>query len=269
MTLRTFYAYPREAPREPVPTAPAGPDALRHGFTIADIDRATRAAVIADRSRAMDQRTAYDIAWEGICLHLLEAEQAPHYGDLVRAGWQAIYAEIRQGHRMRGIPETDRGYDTDTRPRFAQYWGALVQPGHETHIVERIALHQILPVLTEMQQQGLAALAARGDYQAAADLLGIDYKALVARVGSARKRFLAAWFEHETPPRKRRTDRRIGSRALPEATHCPSGHEWTPENTRWDTRTVGGAVRRTRRCRACQRERDASRRSKREENTNV
>lgn len=258
MTLRTFYAYPGEAPRQ-IESGDAG-DGLRHGFTIADLHKAARAAVIADRSRGMDQSTAYDIAWEGICLHLMEATQAPHYGDLVRAGWQAIYAEIRQGNRMRGIPEADRRYELDTSPRFAQYWGRLVQPGHETAIVERLALAQILPALTHTQQQGLAALAARGDYQDAADFLGIDYKALIARVGYARRKFLSCWFEHETPPRARRTDRRVGSRSQPKSTHCPQGHEWTPENTRWDTRMVKGTVRRGRRCRACQRERDARRR---------
>lgn len=258
MTLRTYYPTP-----EPTFATPPGPertDGLLWGHTVTDLDRAARAAVIADRSRSMDQRTAYDIAWEGIASHLVDADTAPSYRDLVTAGWQAIYAEIRQGDRMRGIPEANRGYDVATRPRFAQYWGRMTAPSHETRIVERFALEQILPALTEVQQRGLAALAVQGDYQAAADLLGIEYKALVARVGYARKRFLACWFEHETPPKRRRTDRRVGSRGE-QSGSCPQGHEWTPENTRWTIRTVKGTARHSRRCRACQHDRDVARRA--------
>jgi hypothetical protein len=264
VTLRTYYATP-----EPTFAPPPGPErteALLWGFTIRDLDRAARAAVVADRSRGMDQQTAFDIAWEGIATHLVDADRSPSYRDLVTAGWQAIYAEVRQGNRMRGIPETERGYNVEARPRFAQYWGNFTVPSPEGRIVERLALEQILPALTEVQQRGLAALAVRGDYQAAADLLGIDYRALVARVNAGRKRFLAVWFEHETPPKTRRTDRRVGSRGAQSAS-CPAGHEWTEENTRWNVRTVKGTVRRSRRCRACQRDRDAARRAARPTDT--
>lgn len=258
MTLRTYY--PDQQPYTWGPLGPARTEGLLWGYTIRDIDTASRAATVADRSRAMDQHTAYDIAWEGIVTALYDADQSPTWNDLVRSGWQAIYTEVKQGNRMRGIPETERGFDIEHRPRFARYWGATPTPSHEDRIVERHALAEILPSLTDAQQSALAALAARGDYQAAADLLGIGYKALVERVNAGRHRFLAAWFEHETPPKTRRTDRRVGSRGA-QSDSCPQGHEWTPENTRWDLRTVKGTVRRTRRCRACQHDRDAARRS--------
>jgi hypothetical protein len=264
VTLRTYYPTP-----EPTFAPAPGPDrseGLLWGYTVGDLDRVARAAVIADRSRGMDQRTAYDIAWEGIATHLVDAEAAPSYRDLVTAGWRAIYTEIRQGHRMRGIPDSEPGYSVESLPRFAQYWGLRTVPSPETRIVERVALEQILPALTEVQQRGLAALAVRGDYQAAADLLGINYRALVARVNAGRKRFLAVWFEHETPPKRRRTDRRVGSRGS-QSDACPAGHEWTEENTRWTIRTVNGTVRRSRRCRACQRDRDAARRAARPTDT--
>jgi len=257
VTLRTYYPTP-----EPTFAPPPGPDRTEGflwGFTIRDLDQAARTAVAASRV-AMDSHTAYDLAWEGIVLHLAETDQAPTYSYLVTAGWRAIYAEIRQGNRMRGIPEEVRGYDMVNTPRFAQYWTRRSTPSHEEGIVERVALEQVLPTLSESQMRGLAALASTGDYQAAADLLGIDYRALVARIGYARKRFLASWFEDETPPKRRHTDRRIRSRG-PAATHCPRDHEWTPENTRWNVRTVNGTLRRGRRCRACQRDRDAARRS--------
>jgi hypothetical protein len=264
VTLRTYY--PDQQPYTWGPLGPARSEGLLWGYTIRDIDRAARAAVVADRSRGMDQHTAYDIAWEGIVTALCEAEQAPHWNDLVNAGWQAIYTEVRQGNRMRGIPEAVRGFDAASIPRFVRYWGSTPTPSHEERIVERRALAEILPALTDVQQSALAALAARGDYQAAADLLDIDYKALVARVNAGRRRFLAAWFQHETPPKTRRTDRRVGSRGA-QSESCPQGHEWTPENTRWDLRTVKGTARRTRRCRACQHDRDIARRSKTKEST--
>lgn len=258
MTLRTYYPTP-----EPTFAPPPGPDrtdGLLWGHTVRDLDRAARTAVVAART-AMDSHTAYDLAWEGIVLCLAETDQAPTHAYLVTAGWRAIYAEIRQGNRMRGIPETDRGYDLVNTPRFAQYWTRRCAPSHEEGIVERLALGQVLPTLSDTQMRGLAALASTGDYQAAADLLGIDYRALVARIGYARKRFVDSWFEHETPPKRRHTDRRVSSRA-PASTHCPSGHEWTPENTRWAVRTVNGTLRRGRRCRACQSDRDIGRRRK-------
>lgn|SRR5690625_4076679 len=43
------------------------------------------------------------------------------------------------------------------------------------------------------------------------------------------------------------------NRALKARTHCKWGHEWTPENTYW--RKKKGTDRRTRMCRACNRER--------------
>lgn len=266
MTLRTYYPEQDQQTYAWGPLGPARTEGLLWGYTIRDIDAAARSAVAADRTRGMDQHTAYDIAWEGIVTALCEADQSPQWSSLVNSGWQAIYAEIRQGTRMRGIPETGRGYATETTPRFAQFWGPLVAPSHEGRIVERRALAEILPALTDLQQSALAALAARGDYQAAADLLGIDYKTLVARVGHARKTFLACWFEHETPPKRRRSDRRVGTRGVQSDT-CPSGHRWTEENTRWTTRTVNGTVRRGRRCRVCQRDRDAARRSNLKEST--
>jgi uncharacterized protein YqiB (DUF1249 family) len=52
-------------------------------------------ACAADRSLASDITTRYDTAWSAIALALVEAEHWPRPEALVRAGWQAIYADVR------------------------------------------------------------------------------------------------------------------------------------------------------------------------------
>lgn len=234
---------------------------VRHGYTLHDLDQITRAAVIADRSMASNIEDRKDIAWSAIAEHLCLSEDPPARHELIRVGWQAIYREARTAFRDRGRP--DKAWSSDeyeSRPRFAQYWRDMqVTPSHESRVVESIAVWQVLEPLADTYRGAVVALAAMDDYVQAANLLGINYKAFVARIGTARKTVLRLWHEGETPRRTRTTDRRVGSYSTEKATHCSAGHEWTPENTHVRNRILRGKRHTSRACKACERERSARR----------
>ena len=88
-------------------------------------------------------------------------------------------------------------------------------------MVERLAVGQIWPLLTPGQREALETLAATGDYQAAADALGLSYHTFCRRLSAGRARFLGLWLEGETARRGWR-DRR---RTAPETQlHSVSAH---------------------------------------------
>lgn len=228
------------------------------GYTLTDLDRMARAACTADRSYSSDMTTRYDTAWSAIALALVESDQEPDRADLVRAGWQAIYREVRAVQDMNGVSREDRSGQIGSAPRFAAYWRVIHHEGVDERITEEIAVHQVLSILGAPYRDAVIALAVHDTYQGAADALAITYKALVARIGTARRRARAAWFAPETAPPTKGTDRRVGAYGRELATHCKAGHEWTPENTRWDRRSAASA--KVRRCRDCERERSHTRR---------
>jgi hypothetical protein len=221
-----------------------------------------RAAVVADRLLASNAIDRYDTAWSAIAEHLYTVSEPPYRQELIRVGWQAIALGVRDGQRQRGYREGYDGYSSSgpTMPRFVRYWGPGVTSSHEERVVENIAIRQIMAALTSPAlRDAVMALAVHDDYAAAADALGIESKALRARLITARRRLVALWHEGETPC-PRRPDRRVETREGL-STHCPQGHEWTPENTRVQRRTVRGKPTHARRCRACQRDRDHARRA--------
>lgn len=228
---------------------------VKHGYTLRDLHQMTAAAMAADRSMAMDYTDRRDIAWSAIAEALCEAPHWPKRSTLIQAGWQAIYRAVREEYRQHGYADRDRYAGYATAPRYLKYWRSGPVPSHEDRIVERIAAAQVLATLTPANRDAIIALAAHGDYQAAANSLGINLKAFNARIAAARRRLLARWHEGETPRKERRTDRRVEAHGRPLATRCGRGHEWTPENTRTRQEWRSGRLRTSRECRACGRER--------------
>jgi DNA-directed RNA polymerase specialized sigma24 family protein len=233
---------------------------VAHGWTMRSLDQVTRAAVNNDRSRASDADTRYNTAWSAIAEHLCAADEPPTWHDLFTVGWRAIYAEVREMREVFGFKDRDGTTETASAPRYVAYWW---QPPHrpEDSLLERIAVYEILATLPEIDREAIVALAVHGDYQAAADSIGLKYTALTARLTVARKRFRAQWFAPETAPRIKGTDRRVGSRNKPLATHCKDGkgpHEMTPENTYRRPNPKPGK-RGERVCRACEAERGKAR----------
>jgi len=184
MTLRTFYNYPAEAPAEvedpPGPWDSDDPHHVKWGYNLADLDRLARIAVSARRSRSLDVHDAYETAWSAIA-ETVAADTYPTASDLIGAGSDAIAAESRRHRSNHGLD--GRG----EAPRFAKYWTTCTTPSPEESVVDRYALWQILPALTDAERRNVYALAA-GMEPPSRD-----------RLSRARRRFLALWHEGETP----------------------------------------------------------------------
>lgn len=257
----TFTLAPVEQ-HQPAAVDSTAPDHVAHGYTMRDLDRAARTACTADRSLSSNISLRYDLAWSAIAEHLVTADQPPTWNDLVRVGWQAIYADVKAVRRLYGVDSTGRSGEVASAPRFAAYWTHVPTDTAGEGIVERLAVHQVLATLPEYQRQAVVALATQDDYQRAADSLGIKYGTLTARIRLGRRGFRELWFAPETAPPTKGTDRRVASRAGV-SDRCPARHAFTPENTRMTRRDKNG--RRCRRCRACERARSAARRQGRQE----
>ena len=203
---------PADGDIAPAPASRRG-DGL-HGYTLDDLHRLARWVVRTDRwHNAADVQDRYDAAWHAIVEHLLTAEEQPTRHDLYWSGMSGCDRSVQQSQQAHGYNHHRPG--TGVRPGFERYWGttAAVTPSPENRVVDREALAQILPTLTPRQQEALRALAATGDYEEAAHLLGVTPGTFHVLVSKARKRFLALWHEGEQPSRPWGTDRRVGSRS--------------------------------------------------------
>lgn len=235
---------------------------VKYGYTLRDLDQMTRAAMKADRSMAMDYADRRDIAWSAIAEELCAAPHWPKRSTLIQAGWQAIYKAVREEYRQHGYAQREWHSGFATAPRFMQFWFPTVVRSHEERIVERLAAHQVLGALTPIYRDAIVALAVHDDYRRAAEGLNLQYKAFVGRIGTARRRAIAAWFEGETPRKVRSTDRRVGAHGKAPATHCKNGHEWTQENTYVRNRSLRGKRHSSRVCKACEHDRGQARRER-------
>ena len=232
------------------------------GYSLNDLDRLARTVVVANAQwwPGGDRYDQADTAWHGIVEHLYSASDAPTERDLLAAGTRALTNEVNGHGRHHGRTKDGTG---TTAPRFAAYWYEPAAEPWEDRVIERIAAEQILTRVKPHQTDALLALAAHGDYAAAAEALGLKYATLTVRLSGARRTFQEHWYAPERPPSTRGTDRRVGSRAKPLPEYCKGGdgpHLMTPENTRWNKgRTAASA--KVRRCRACQADRDRARKA--------
>lgn len=186
------------------------PDRL-HGHTLHDIQNLTRLTLHLDRwHTAADAEERYDTVWFGIVECLLTADTPPTRGELLRAGIEASDAQARDNMRTHGRCTQNIG---QPMPRFHAYWNPANAPSPERQVIDRIALAQIWPLLRPSEQRALTALAATGDYAKAAEAAGVTKRTFTVLISTGRRRFFAAWHEHEQPSRIWRTDRRVGSRA--------------------------------------------------------
>jgi hypothetical protein len=227
---------------------------IRHGYTLGDLDAMARHACAYDRSMASDADTRYRTAWSAIAEALSAAEHWPRRESLVRAGWEAIYAEVRQMRHTFGMRRDGPDRDVASGARFAQFWYSPVS-SFENDLTERLALPAIMATLTDSERSAVVALAVHEDYQLAAASLGLPLSTLTVRLSAARRRFRRRWFAPDTAPPITGTDRRVQAHGRPLPDHCGHGHAFTPENTR----TRPGGKGRT--CRACERERALRRRA--------
>lgn len=229
-TISTPTSQPASVP-EVAEVEDAAPGELRYGFTLADLDRIARAAVAINLKwwSGSDRWQQVETAWSGIAEHLYAAEDPPTEGDLLTAARNAINDEVQGDRQALGLSHNGK-----PSPRFHAYWNQVPDEPWEDRLVDRIALKQILPLLTGKQQSAVLALAAMGDYRAAAEALGIGYGTLNNRLSVARKAFDEHWYAPEAPPTRRGRDGRVKSYSTPRLTHCnhcEDRHELTDENT--------------------------------------
>lgn len=178
-----------------------------HGYTLAGLDELTRAVLYLDRwysASGADER--YAAVWHAIAEELLTSAEPPHRQQLISAGVRASDQHVKTEMRHAGF---DRAQNRTRIAGYERYWMATPSPSPESKVVERLAVHQVLPLLTARQYQALMALAVYEDYEAAARSIGSTYKTFTSLIKQGRRRVYAAWHQGETPPRRAwRVDRR-------------------------------------------------------------
>lgn len=181
-----------------------------HGYTLADIQHLTRLVLRLDRwHQAADIHDRYDAVWHALVENILTADTPPGRGELLRTGTEASDSYVRNEMRTHGRDTSKPG----PMPRFFAYWNPTNPPSPENRVVEVLAVAQIWPQLRPSEQRALTALAATGDYEAAARMYGAPKGTFSVVISTARRRFFALWHEGETPSSQWRTDRRIGNKA--------------------------------------------------------
>lgn len=203
---------------------------LPHGYTLGQVDHLAKAAVNMAGVYASDYLDRLDAAYGAIVIALYEAPHWPTRYDLIRTGANAVSRLVESDLRTRGYRRGNGYNGAGSAPGFAVYWWdhSAAVPSPEDRIVDRIAAGQVLAPLTPVLLSAIAALAAAGDHLAATELLGVPRSTFADRLHRARVAVLRRWHEGETPCRQS-VDRRVGRRVRP--THCPAGHEYTPENS--------------------------------------
>ncbi len=194
-------------------STPGNPMELRHGFTLAQLDRIAALATNTGRQMAMHYLDRREEAWGAIVEHLYSAETAPTAHQLVEVGRNAIYALVRSERREQGFyrEHTDgTAHGPGSSPKFQQYWEFVARAvsSPEGGVVERLALKQILPHLSPGQRDAVNALAACGYYQDAADLAGMTMANFKSQLAKGRGRCRKLWHEGEATSKPWGCDRR-------------------------------------------------------------
>jgi hypothetical protein len=182
---------------------------LRHGYTLADLNKLTMIAVLRDHwHRGMDLHERRDLAWSAIAECLYSEDEPPSRQMLIQAAQTAIDLAVRADRSTRGISIQNSyaksGYNTFAEmPNFLKYW--WVEAGHshgpEDRVVDRLALWQIWTQLAPRFQRVLLALATHDDHNLAAQSLGVTRPAYHRMLCQARRAFYVLWHEGEQPSR--------------------------------------------------------------------
>lgn len=191
-------------------TADPGGIAVRHGYTLADLDQLTMIAVLRDFwHRGMDLTERRELAWSAIAEHLCASDRPPARRELIEAAWAAVQHQAQSDRSAHGISNTDL---RSAAPRFWKYWWeqALYIHGPEDRVVDLTALQQIWNELAPPFQRVLLALATCDDHELAAKSLGITRATYNDRLSDARRAFYRLWHEGEQPSRLWARDHRGG-----------------------------------------------------------
>lgn len=193
---------------------PHGPDVLRHGYTLNDLYRLTRATIKRDRVYAMDVTDRMETIWFAMVELLCTSETRPEPYDLIGVGMRATSRAVREEQATHGQRTYDVWAGREAMVSYQRYWWTATTPtpSPERRVIERLAVRQILPRLSPRQREALTTLAALGDYRLAAHAMGVTFGTFTVTISAARRRFLELWHEGEMPSKQWRTDRRVRSR---------------------------------------------------------
>lgn len=182
---------------------------LRHGYTMADINKLTMIAVLRDNwHRGMDLRERQDLAWSAIVECLYSQDEPPSRHVLIQAAQVAIDLHVKSDRSTHGI-SVQNSYAKSGQnmwaemPNFWRFWWTQANhtQGPEERVVDRLALWQIWTQLAPGSQRVLLALAIHDDHRLAAQSLGISQSTYQSRLCAARRAFYALWHEGEQPSR--------------------------------------------------------------------
>jgi len=184
---------------------------VRYDYSMEHLDALAKLAGVKAWTHGLDpwERTA--LAWEGIVTALYGATTRPTSAMLMQAGTRAVLAWSSATQRSHGVRWHHPWAGPGSSPRFAKYWWHPVTPSPEEEIVEKLALVQVWPTLTPLQQESLVALAVHGTYIDAAAAVGVGYFTFYGRVREARRRFFKSWYQHQTPAAPPGYDTRRGA----------------------------------------------------------
>lgn len=214
-------------PASPLPCEAGGATAseddgpvLRFGFSYGHVHALACCAMAKHAgSSSLDYSDRYEAAWGAIVEFLYTAPGPVTALDLYRAGTRGLGRLCRDTLKERGFAHHGAARDVMagpwTAPQVWRYWHQPPPPTPEDTATDRVALTQVMDTLTSTQSQALLALAVHGgDHQAAAAALGITTHLLGRRLLKARLAFLAAWHDHEKPPKRWRRDKPAVCRAM-------------------------------------------------------
>jgi hypothetical protein len=170
---------------------------VQHGYTLGDVDRLAHVGVSFAYAKAFDYVDRYDAAWHAIAARLC-GDSPPTRDELVYAAAAAVDDEVQAQQRHRGYD-----YATgSTRPSFERYWDVSPSVSSpEDQVIDRIALRQIWPTLSNTHREIITAMALYSDHVLAAEAVGRKYGTFTSHLKNARRQFLMRWHEGETPTR--------------------------------------------------------------------
>lgn len=182
----------------------------RHGYTPNDLYELAKHAVVTDHIRpSINWGERVDAAYCAMTEAVWSSVEPVSARELVFIGRAASSNVIAEDMRHHGVDKR-AGRFGEERVNFARFWVDLPGDSTEDRIVNRTSLAQIWPLLKPNHQEALTALAVYGDYQRAADALGLRYYTFCARVRHGRLTFLSHWHEGEMPSTTWGNDRRRG-----------------------------------------------------------
>jgi hypothetical protein len=200
----------------PLPAVPPGDVVLRHDYTMSAVNRLATVAVVRDVfHQSLPFAERLETAWSAIVEHLYTVDEPPRSGELIRAAWNALRAQVEDEWRTHGIGRAALIDGESSMVNFWRYWWPQTRttPSPEDRVVDRLALAQIWPQLRPGHQRVLLALAAHDDYGRAAEALDKTRGSFTTHISQARMEFYGWWHQAEKPSGMWGQDRRGSGRS--------------------------------------------------------